>query len=116
MPAADGRQLASWGKDKTLHIWDVADGKELRKLELGGDLNDQPDNLATSSDGQMLLTTHGETVSVRALATGKELARFALVSATTTRNLAFSPDSRFAAAGSYRGWVYLWRLSAPAEK
>jgi WD40 repeat protein len=47
----DGKQLASWGKDKTLRVWDVAGGKEVRSLELGEDLEGEPDRVAVSPDG-----------------------------------------------------------------
>jgi WD40 repeat protein len=107
----DGKQLASWWKDKKLRIWDVATGKLVRTIELGNDLQAEPDNVTISPDARLLLTGHtNQTVRVRSLATGKELHRFQTAPGTGTRSLAFSPDSRFAAGGSFRGWVYLWRL------
>jgi WD40 repeat protein len=107
----DGRQLVSWAKDKTLRIWDAASGKQVRSIELGDDLQHEPDNVVVSPDGRLLLTGHtNQTVRVRELATGKELHRFNTTPQTGTRSLAVAPDSRFAAGGSFRGWVYLWRL------
>jgi tetratricopeptide (TPR) repeat protein/WD40 repeat protein len=111
-----GRQLASWGKDKTLRVWDVTGGKEVRSLALDKNVDEEPDKVAVSPDGRMVLSAHGEMVRVSDLATGEELDQFPLVSGTSARSLAFSPDSRMAAAGSFRAWVYLWRLPAPAEK
>jgi WD40 repeat protein len=108
---ADGRQLVSWGKDKALRIWDAANGKAVRSFELGADLQQEPDNVVVSTDGRLLLTGHAnQTVRVWSVATGKELHRFGTTPQTGTRSLAFSPDGRFAAGGSFRGWVYLWRL------
>jgi WD40 repeat protein len=113
----DGRQLASWARDRTLRVWDLASGKLVRSLELGGDLQGEPDNVMVSPDGRLLLTGHSDqTVCVRDLATGSELHRFQTAPRTGTRSLAFSPDSRFAAAGSFRGWVYLWRLPAAPDR
>ncbi len=107
-----GRQLVSWGKDKTLRVWDVASGKEVRQLTLGDDANTNSDSVAVSPDGRLVLTVHDDTtVRVQDLATGKELHRYQLPG--FARSLAFSPDSRFAAAGSFRAGVYLWRLPAP---
>jgi WD40 repeat protein len=111
----DGRGLVTWGKDKTLRVWDLASGKEVRSLELGEDVHGNPDHVAVSPDGRWVLTAHkDQTVRVRDLATGREFHRFAEVPRTGARSLAFSPDCRFAAAGSFRGWVYLWRLPKPA--
>jgi WD40 repeat protein len=107
----DGKQVACWGKDKTARICDVATGKVVRTIELGDDLQAEPDVVTVSLDGRLLLTGHtDQTVRVRDLATGKELHRFTTAPRTGTRSLTVSPDSRFAAAGSFRGWAYLWRL------
>jgi WD40 repeat protein len=116
-PLPGGRQLASWGKDKTLHVWDLTSGKEVRGLGLGEDWQGEPDSVAVSPDGRRVLTAHtDQTVRLRDLATGQELHRYAATPQIRTRGLAFSPDGRFAAAGSFRGWVYLWRLPAPPAK
>ena len=89
-------------------------GKQVRSIELGADLQPEPDNVIVSHNGRLLLTGHtNQTVRVRELATGKELHRFNTAPQTGTRSLAFSPDSHFAAGGSFRGWVYLWRLPVP---
>jgi serine/threonine protein kinase len=107
-----GGQMAGyvWGKERTLLVWDVADGKVVRKLDLG---SDHHKDLAISPDGRWFLTAHEgrpATVRLRDLTTGKEVDRFALASAILPRAPSFSPDGRFAASGSYRGWVYLWQL------
>jgi WD40 repeat protein len=113
----NGRALVTWGKDKILRVWDLASGKEVRSLELGEDVDGNPDHVAISPNGRWVLTAHkDQTVRVRDLATGREFHRFAEVPRTGARSLAFSPDSRFAAAGSFRGWVYLWRLPAPPDE
>jgi WD40 repeat protein len=113
----DGRGLVTWGKDKTLRVWDLASGKELRSLELGEDVDGNPDHVAISPDGRWLLTAHRDrTVRLRDLATGSELQRSGEFSRTGARSLTFSPDSRFAAAGSFRGWVYLWRMPGLREE
>jgi WD40 repeat protein len=70
----------------------------------------KPDQLVLSPDGRLLMTAHGQTVRIRDLETGRELRRYT-IDAQEARRLAFSPDSAYAAAGSFRGWVYLWRLS-----
>ncbi len=108
-----GRQLVSWGNDKTVRVWDVAGGKEVRQIALGDDANTNPDSVAVSPDGRLLLIAHDDTtVRVRDLATGKELHRYQVTG--LARSLAFSPDSGYGAAGSFRAGVYLWRLPAAA--
>jgi WD40 repeat protein len=107
----NGKQVACWARDKTARICDVATGKVVRTIELGDDLQSEPDIVTVSPDGLTLVTGHtDQTVRVRDLATGKEQHRFSIVPRTGTRSLAVAPDGRFAAAGSFRGWVYLWRL------
>jgi WD40 repeat protein len=109
----DGQQVVWWAKDKTLRVWDVPGGRVVRTIKLGDDLRAEPDNVTVSLDGCIVLTGHtDQTVRIRDLAKGIELHRFGTTPQTGTRSLALSPDNHFAAAGSFRGWVYLWRLPA----
>jgi WD40 repeat protein len=89
----DGRRLASGGRG-TVRLWDVGAGKELRKLDFGGELR----SLAFSPGGRMLAAGGGG-VCVWDVATGRRVARF-----TGHRGMvqavAFSPRRR--AAGRRR--------------
>jgi WD40 repeat protein/serine/threonine protein kinase len=109
----DGKRVAAWGKDLMLRIWNAATGEEEKRLELGDDCNPGDSgavaDLAISPDGRRLLTCHKDaTVRLRELTTGKELCRFQ--NAQAARGVSFSPDGRYAAAGSFRNGLHLWRL------
>ena len=106
-----GSQIAAWSKGKTIAVWDMPDGKFANGFPLGKDLKDERDNVTVSPDGRFLLTGHGnQTVRVRDLATGKQLHQYETEPQGSPRSLTFSPDSRMAAGGSFRGWVYLWSM------
>jgi len=103
------KQVAAWGKDRMLRVWDASNGEEVRKVNLGKDWKLDATTLALSSDGRRLLTSHeDDSVRLRDLSNGAELCRFANI--RKPRGLAFSPDGRFAASGSFRAGVYLLRL------
>jgi len=103
------KQVAAWGKDRMLRVWDTGSGEEVRKVNLGKDWKLDPTTLTLSTDGRRLLTSHeDDSVRLRDLSNGAELCRFANI--RKSRGLAFSPDGRFAASGSFRAGVYLLRL------
>jgi RNA polymerase sigma factor (sigma-70 family) len=98
--APDGKTLVSRGVDQTARVWDVATGKELRRIDgLAGDVW----SLALSPDGETLAASTGDypkgpsDVRLYELATGKELRR--LRQEGVTEAVAFSPDGRRLAAG-----------------
>jgi WD40 repeat protein len=104
-----GKQALSYSTDSTARIWDLATGKEVSKLDLGERVSDIR-GLALSPDGKRILVGNdaGPMVRLIELASGKEIHRFEV--ATNPRGLSFSRDGRFAASGSWRGLVYLWRM------
>ena len=111
-----GSRLATWAKDKKLRVFEVPSGKLINEVDLGSDLAEEPDNVTVSNDGRLMLTAHSKsTVKLHDLATGKVLTQYEIEPGTITRALTFSPDARLAAAGSYRGWVYLWKPSEAVE-
>jgi WD40 repeat protein len=105
----------SYSMDNTLRTWDVASGKEVRRLILSAD-HCMIRWLAVTPDGRRFLTNHQDlTVRLHDLASGRELHRFDVPPGATPQGLSISPDVRYAADGSFRGFVYLFRLAGEEQ-
>jgi WD40 repeat protein len=101
----DGKTIAAGSKDTTIHLWDVATGREVRQFE-----GNEPHNwsLAFSPDGRMLVSG-GRAHVIRAwdVATGKLVHQ---MKGDESINLVyFSPDGKtLASAGFLEGTIRLW--------
>ncbi len=110
----DSRLLASASWDRTVRVWDVAQGQERMRLE--GHAAEVWD-VAFSPDGQTLVSAGGD----GALHLGWETAtggQSQLLTAYEVRiyRVAFSPDGRYLAAGLEDGTVRLWDATARYER
>lgn len=117
--APDGKTMISFGQylnragaggfdrdaPRTLQLWDLAAGKELRKvtLDLGVQGLGQISNAAYAPDGKTLaVTSGGSTFHLIEADTGKEIRRFAGLRGTGFgASLRFSPDGAILAAYGY---------------
>ena len=102
----DGRRLASAGWDRSVKVWDVATGQEIRTL-LGHTSNVY--GVAFSPDGR-LLATAGLDGAVRLWDVGTHRPIGTPLTGHTDHVLAvdFSPDGTLLASASFDGTVRLW--------
>ncbi len=117
----DGRHLASGGDDGTLRLWDATTGRLVLSLLAH---EEQVTGVDLSHDGRYAVTgSFDGTVRVWDLHTGGARAATGGTSPlyghaalseplAGARGLAFSPDGKTIAAGSYDGRVRLWNVAA----
>lgn len=94
----DSRLLAAAYRDKSVRLWDLATGKEVRRMRSGlDDFGDYRSNgLLFAPDGRTLAAPGIGTLYLWEVATGQECVRFPALS-TRVSALAFSPDGRLLA-------------------
>ncbi len=92
--SSDGKTLACFGRDGSVHLWNVPTGKEIAKVGEGRTAG--PSQLALSADGKTLVTAvYGQKTTVWDAASGKELRSFGEMTPTNRfipYRMALSPD------------------------
>lgn len=101
----DGKHILSAGQDKSIKVWEVATGKEIRTI--GGHHLSEFCSISVSRDGHYVLSGEGNgTVRLWQMGTGKEI-RTLGKSGGLAYSVAISPDGKYALATFFQVGVLL---------
>jgi WD40 repeat protein len=108
----DGKTLASGSNDKTIKLWDVTTGAQLRTLE--GHSNPVY-SVAFSPDGKILASASGDkTIKLWDVSTGAQL-RTLEGHSSDVYSVSFSPDGKTLASGGHDETIKLWDVSTGTQ-
>lgn len=100
------------GPTKEVHLWDVASGREIRRLDgYAGERHSAPADVVFAADGKVLaLSGARHTVRLVQVATGKEVGRLEGHQQPLTC-VVFAPDGRLVVASGVDGRTLVWNVA-----
>jgi uncharacterized caspase-like protein len=108
----DGKTVVSGSKDKTLRLWDVASGREIKTISGHTDV---VTSVAFSPDGKTVISgSHDNTLRLWDVASGREIKTFSGHTSYVT-SVAFSPDGKTVVSGGIDTRIKLWRIDDGQE-
>ncbi len=108
----NGKTLASGSRDKTIKLWDLASGKEIRTLS---GHQEGVNSVSFSPDGKTLASgSDDKSIKLWDLTSGKE-PRTLSGHKKRVNSVSFSPDGKTLASVSLNNTIKLWNLSTGAE-
>jgi WD40 repeat protein len=109
----DGRVIVSGGLDKTLRLWDAANGHELRTLT---GHTQSINTVAFSPDGRTIVSGSADgALKLWDPVSGRELRSLKGHAPDDVRTVAFSPDGRVIVSGSRDQTLKLWDTASGRE-
>jgi WD40 repeat protein len=108
----DGKLALSGSWDKTLKLWDVSSGREIRSLT---GHSEPVTAVAFSPDGKLALSgSSDDTLKLWDISSGREI-RSLTGHSSNVSSVAFSPDGKLALSGSRDGSTRLWNVQTGEE-
>jgi len=108
----DGKTLASGNDDKTIKLWDITTGKEIRTLQ---GHSSWVWSVSFSPDGKTLASGSGDkTIKLWDITTGREILTLKGHSSSVL-SVSFSPDGKTLASGSGDKTIKLWDITTGRE-